>query len=73
MLAFPKLTPGAIEELKGYGCDYAIVVAYGKILPQALIDAFPLGILNIHYSLLPQYRGASPVEAAVLAGDTETE
>ncbi|MES2995006.1 MAG: methionyl-tRNA formyltransferase [Patescibacteria group bacterium] len=67
-----KLTPEVIEELKAYGCDYAIVVAYGKILPQALIDAFPLGILNIHYSLLPKYRGASPVEAALLNGETVT-
>lgn len=63
---------GFIEEMKSYGCAYAIVVAYGKILPQALIDAFPLGILNIHYSLLPKYRGASPVEGALLAGETET-
>lgn len=61
-----------IEQIKGYGCAYAIVVAYGKILPQSLIDAFPLGILNIHYSLLPKYRGASPVEGALLNGETET-
>lgn len=49
-----------------------IVVAYGKILPQSLIDAFPQGLLNIHYSLLPKYRGASPVEHAVLNGDKTT-
>lgn len=49
-----------------------IVVAYGKILPQSLIDIPKLGTLNIHYSLLPRWRGASPVEAAILAGDTET-
>lgn len=61
-----------IEHIKGYGCAYAIVVAYGKILPQTLIDAFPQGILNIHYSLLPKYRGASPVEGALLNGETET-
>ena len=61
-----------IEQIKAYGCAYAIVVAYGKILPQALIDAFPQGILNIHYSLLPKYRGASPVEGALLNGETET-
>ena len=65
-----KITPEFIEGMKGY--DYAIVVAYGKILPQALIDAFPKGVLNIHYSLLPKYRGASPVEAALLNGDTAT-
>lgn len=73
----PVLTPAHIDEaaiaaITAYHCDYAIVVAYGKILPQALIDAFPQGVLNIHYSLLPQYRGASPVEAALLANDAVT-
>ncbi|KND52064.1 MAG: methionyl-tRNA formyltransferase [Parcubacteria bacterium C7867-001] len=67
-----KLTPSVIEELKAFECEYALVVAYGKILPQKLIDAFPLGILNVHYSLLPKYRGASPVEAALLHGETVT-
>lgn len=73
----PVLTPekidaAFIETLAGYGCAYAIVVAYGKILPQKLIDSFPKGVLNIHYSLLPKYRGASPVEAALLNGDAVT-
>jgi len=73
----PVLTPEKIDdafvdEIKGYGAAYAIVVAYGKILPQTLIDAFPRGVLNIHYSLLPKYRGASPVEGALLAGETVT-
>lgn len=73
----PVLTPamldqGFITELASYGCRYAIVVAYGKLLPQAVIDSFPLGILNVHYSLLPRYRGAAPVEAALRAGDSET-
>lgn len=49
-----------------------IVVAYGKIIPQSVIDSFPLGLLNIHYSLLPKYRGASPVEQAILNGDDKT-
>ncbi|MDB5189856.1 MAG: methionyl-tRNA formyltransferase [Parcubacteria group bacterium] len=61
-----------IDQLSAHQCDYAIVVAYGKIIPQALIDAFPKGILNIHYSLLPKYRGASPVEASLLHGETVT-
>ncbi len=74
---FPVLTPERIDDafiasLAPYGCTYAIVVAYGKILPQTLIDAFPLGILNVHYSLLPKYRGASPVEGALLAGEERT-
>ena len=52
--------------------DLYVVVAYGKILPQALIDIPKLGTINIHYSLLPKYRGASPVEQALLNGDTLT-
>ncbi len=52
--------------------DLCIVVAYGKILPEELIKSPRLGSINIHYSLLPKYRGASPVESAILAGDTET-
>jgi methionyl-tRNA formyltransferase len=67
-----KITTDVIEEIRAVGADYGIVVAYGKILPQALIDSFPLGILNIHYSLLPKYRGASPVESALLANDSVT-
>lgn len=73
----PVFTPEKLgkeerETILGYGCEYAIVVAYGYILPKSLIDAFPLGVLNIHYSLLPKYRGASPVEGALLAGETVT-
>lgn len=73
----PVLTPASLDEeaiaaIRAYGADCAVVVAYGKIFPQALIDAFPLGALNVHYSLLPKYRGATPLEAALLAGDTET-
>jgi methionyl-tRNA formyltransferase len=61
-----------VADIRSFGAKYAIVVAYGKLLPQTFIDAFPLGVLNIHYSLLPKYRGASPVEAALLNGDRET-
>ena len=73
----PILTPSKLdsvaqEAIRKYGCSYAVVVAYGKILPGALIDAFPKGVLNVHYSLLPKYRGASPVEAALLHGDAVT-
>lgn len=67
-----KLDAAFLETLAEYGCAYAVVVAYGKILPQALIDLFPLSVLNVHYSLLPKYRGASPVETALLQGETET-
>lgn len=67
-----KITPEFIEDLRNYLCDLFIVVAYGKILPQTLIDLPSLGTINIHYSLLPKYRGASPLEQALLSGDTET-
>lgn len=66
------LNEDAIASIGKFGCDYAIVVAYGKIFPEELINAFHKGVLNVHYSLLPKYRGATPVEAALLAGDTKT-
>ncbi|HEY0010318.1 MAG TPA: methionyl-tRNA formyltransferase [Candidatus Paceibacterota bacterium] len=73
----PVLTPENLDdaflaELQAYGCAYAVVVAYGKILPATALEAFPQGVLNVHYSLLPKYRGASPVETALLSGETET-
>jgi methionyl-tRNA formyltransferase len=67
-----KITPEIIHGLAQYEAEYGIVVAYGKILPVEVIDSFHKGIINIHYSLLPKYRGASPVEAAVLNGDAVT-
>lgn len=67
-----KLDDVAIAEIMKSAPEYALVVAYGKILPESLINAFPKGILNVHYSLLPKYRGASPVEAALLNGDDVT-
>jgi len=54
------------------GLDVAVVVAYGLILPQAMLDAPRRGCLNIHASLLPRWRGAGPIQAAILAGDAET-
>jgi methionyl-tRNA formyltransferase len=67
-----KLDAETIATIQSYGCDYAIVVAYGKIFPSELIDIFPNGVVNVHYSLLPKHRGAIPVEAALLADDSET-
>lgn len=55
-----------------YGADVAVVVAYGLILPQAVLDAPRLGCLNIHASLLPRWRGAAPIHRAIMAGDTQT-
>ena len=67
-----KLDAEALSTIRAFECDYAIVVAYGKIFSEELIAAFPKGVLNVHYSLLPKYRGATPLEAALLAGDAET-
>ena len=73
----PVLQPEKIDEaflntLKEYELDISVVVAYGKILPEAAINLPKLGTLNTHYSLLPRWRGATPVESAILAGDKET-
>lgn len=73
----PVLTPetldaDTISAIRAYGCDYGVCVAYGKIFPEELIAAFSLGVLNVHYSLLPKYRGATPLETALLAGEHET-
>jgi methionyl-tRNA formyltransferase len=67
-----KITQTFIDEFKKLNLDLSIVVAYGKILPEVLIQTPKLGTVNIHYSLLPKYRGASPLEATLLNGDTET-
>lgn len=64
---------GEIEgDLKKLQADCGVLVAYGKILPQKIIDIFPAGIVNVHPSLLPKYRGPSPIEAALLHGDKLT-
>ena len=64
--------PAAQAEFAGFGADIAVVVAYGLILPQAVLDAPRLGCLNIHASLLPRWRGAAPIHRAIMAGDAET-
>jgi methionyl-tRNA formyltransferase len=51
---------------------FAVLAAFGKIIPQRIIDLFSIGIINIHPSLLPRYRGSTPIESAILNGDTET-
>lgn len=67
-----KIDQNFIDELKRLNIDLSIVVAYGKILPEILISTPRLGTINIHYSLLPLYRGASPLESALLNGDKVT-
>ena len=65
-------TAEAQAEFAGLGADVAVVVAYGLILPQAVLDAPTQGCLNIHASLLPRWRGAAPIHRAIMAGDAET-
>ncbi len=67
-----KLDAQTIAETIEQECEYAVVVAYGKIFPEELINAFPKGVINVHYSLLPKYRGATPLETALLSGENET-
>ncbi|ESW60185.1 MAG: methionyl-tRNA formyltransferase, partial [Rhodobacter sp. CACIA14H1] len=72
--AIPSAWKGAEAqaEFAALGADLAVVVAYGLILPQAVLDAPRLGCLNIHASLLPRWRGAAPIHRAIMAGDAET-
>jgi methionyl-tRNA formyltransferase len=64
--------PDVVAELLEMRPDCLVVAAYGQILPSSLIDAPPHGAVNVHASLLPRWRGASPIAHAILAGDTET-
>ncbi len=65
-------TPEAIELFRSHNADVSVVVAYGRILPMTFLTAFPHGALNVHFSLLPKYRGAAPVNWAIVNGDKET-
>jgi methionyl-tRNA formyltransferase len=75
-LGLPVLTPGrareVTEDVAGSGAGLGVAVAFGQLLPPAFLDALPHGFVNLHYSLLPRWRGAAPVERAILAGDSET-
>ncbi len=74
----PVYTPGGLKdaetqaEFARLGADIAVVAAYGLILPKAILDAPRLGCINIHASLLPRWRGAAPIQRAILAGDAKT-
>jgi methionyl-tRNA formyltransferase len=65
-------TPEALDEFRAHQADAAVVVAYGMILPQAILDVPRLGCFNLHASLLPRWRGAAPINRAIMAGDAET-
>ena len=62
----------ALEMLASFEADLVVVTAYGKILPSAILTAAPLGCINVHASILPRYRGASPITQAIIAGDAQT-
>jgi methionyl-tRNA formyltransferase len=64
--------PEAVEFLRAIPVDAMVVVGYGQIIPRSIIDLAPLGIINVHASLLPRYRGAGPVQWAILNGETRT-
>jgi methionyl-tRNA formyltransferase len=72
------LTPASLRSaeaegaMRAHGADLAVVVAYGLILPKPILDAFPLGAFNLHASLLPRWRGAAPINRAIMASDVET-
>ena len=67
-----RTNPGVLERLERARPDAIAVVAYGRILPKEILDLPRLGCINVHASLLPRHRGASPIQAAILAGDRET-
>jgi methionyl-tRNA formyltransferase len=77
-LGIPVATPATLKtaeaaaELRTHHAEAAVVVAYGMILPQVILDAPPLGCFNLHASLLPRWRGAAPINRAIMAGDAET-
>lgn len=64
--------PAAVAEFAAFGADVAVVAAYGLILPRAVLSAPRMGCINVHASLLPRWRGAAPIQRAILAGDAET-
>jgi methionyl-tRNA formyltransferase len=65
-------TPEAVETFRSHKADLGVVVAYGLILPKDILHAVPLGCFNLHASLLPRWRGAAPINRAVMAGDSES-
>jgi methionyl-tRNA formyltransferase len=64
--------PEAVEHLRSLAPEAMVIVGYGQIIPQVIIDLAPLGIINVHGSLLPKYRGAGPVQWAIVNGETTT-
>ncbi|MCB0363052.1 MAG: methionyl-tRNA formyltransferase [Bdellovibrionales bacterium] len=74
----PLMTPEnfkdseVLNQISSWKAEAAVVVAYGQILPQAFLDLYPMNVVNIHTSLLPRWRGAAPIQRAIMAGDRKT-
>ncbi len=68
----PERLRKAVDEVNAFNADIAVVIAYGQILSKAVLEAPRLGCINVHTSLLPKYRGAAPIQAAIKAGDEES-
>ena len=64
--------PAFLQSLEALGADLGVVAAYGRIIPEDIINTPRLGLINVHASLLPRYRGAAPIQRAVMAGERET-
>jgi len=64
--------PDAVAQVQSFAADLVVVMAYGQILPQGVIDAGRIACINLHASILPRHRGAAPIQSAILSGDTET-
>ena len=68
----PEKAREVVDDVRASGAELGVVVAFGQLLPVSLLEALPHGFVNLHFSLLPRWRGAAPVERAILAGDRET-
>lgn len=75
-LGLPVVTPErckeSLDDIAGSGAELGVVVAFGQLIPPSVLAALPSGYVNVHFSLLPRWRGAAPVERAIMAGDSET-
>ena len=75
-LGLPVVTPErckeALDDIADTGAELGVVVAFGQLIPPSVLAALPSGYVNVHFSLLPRWRGAAPVERAIMAGDAET-
>lgn len=67
-----QIVTGKLGELRSHKARLAVLAAYGQIIPQSVLDQFPLGIINVHPSLLPRHRGPTPIEQAILDGNAKT-